>query len=46
MISDAAALMAPDSTVTITLINVIADGDLSPRCRRRGRLRDGGLTLF
>ena len=46
MISDAAALMAPDSTVTITLINVIADGDLSPRCRRRDRLRDGCLTLF
>jgi hypothetical protein len=34
MISDAAALLAPDSTVTITLINVIADGDLSPRYRR------------
>jgi hypothetical protein len=42
MISDAAAPMAPDSAVTITLINVIADGDLSSS----GRLRDGCLTPF
>jgi nucleotide-binding universal stress UspA family protein len=42
MISAGAALTAPDSTVTITLVNVIADGELSPS----GRLRDGRLTPF